>query len=887
MDGLEVSGSPLAWSWIIEALATHSEVELKLLWDIIQSVPNLSDNLNEEAREMIALRSLESLFDPAIVLNSSVPTFSDQEDIQFDSSESFSHVLKCVTDQLSVSSLRKDGVDPLPNLRKRASDKLVREVHAYIERRKASMPKCALQELSDILQKGDACHETDLKRERSCLQTQERMQDRIVEAQSGEPPPKKKPRHDNNGSIASAEQSTSPLISSDIQDCPIDGQSDKLLPRKKRRHNSNGSILSTEQNLAPLISSVMQDCPVDVRCGFSPPGRKLRHDSNESFSSEKNSAHVISSGMQDCPVDGQSGKSPPERNLRHDSRGSIASTEKNSDPLISPDNSQPYPLSSKPAQPIGLLTWGPSDGLKVDEERNAENSSTAADTAEQDVCIKCHQGGEMLICSMSSCPVVVHERCLGITDCIDNRDNFICPFCACSSAKSEYTEAKKKMLLAREKLTLFVGGNPDHQPKGFTEANANPPSQDRVDRTFKRKGVYQVDQSSTDKQQEVHLARDDVRSSTPKCLSKQGEGITGNNCQVDRQFTNVNPSSSRQGRDKRNFKGKSVDQAPTDKPHEGHLSQDDLHTSPLNCSSKEGQSTLANSCQFEKRYIPVKPNPPRQGCDESTFKGKGNVVHQVLQASIHEHHKGYLATDNVHNSPPNPSLEEGEDITAKNCQLAKGDQIKPIEHFQFARRSRRIRTQERLDNLSKNASFTSSGNLNGSPETKNHTAKISDNFLSPQSQRKLADLQGASTASLDDCDIISEEETTGAPTSKLPQRFKSVARKSYRPNRVPWTEEEVEMLKEGMKRFGSGDMRIIPWTDILEFGSSVFWKGRTGVNLKDKWRNLNGELNNRIFDIGRAQFGSGYWTRRISSTNLWALLTLDKVTFIHVVCNVN
>ncbi|XP_022154231.1 uncharacterized protein LOC111021537 isoform X3 [Momordica charantia] len=61
-----------------------------------------------------------------------------------------------------------------------------------------------------------------------------------------------------------------------------------------------------------------------------------------------------------------------------------------------------------------------------------------------------------------------------------------------------------------------------------------------------------------------------------------------------------------------------------------------------------------------------------------------------------------------------------------------------------------------------------------------------------------------------------------------------------RRKKLPWTAEEEETLREGVRKFSSSVDRspTIPWKKILEFGSTVFLKGRTSIDLKDKWRNL-------------------------------------------------
>ncbi|GER29555.1 PHD finger protein 21A [Striga asiatica] len=59
-----------------------------------------------------------------------------------------------------------------------------------------------------------------------------------------------------------------------------------------------------------------------------------------------------------------------------------------------------------------------------------------------------------------------------------------------------------------------------------------------------------------------------------------------------------------------------------------------------------------------------------------------------------------------------------------------------------------------------------------------------------------------------------------------------------RRKRIPWTIEEEEKLKEGMRVHCSPHDKLIPWQKILEYGAGVFHQCRSTVDLKDKWRNL-------------------------------------------------
>ncbi|KAK3035174.1 hypothetical protein RJ639_032847 [Escallonia herrerae] len=59
-----------------------------------------------------------------------------------------------------------------------------------------------------------------------------------------------------------------------------------------------------------------------------------------------------------------------------------------------------------------------------------------------------------------------------------------------------------------------------------------------------------------------------------------------------------------------------------------------------------------------------------------------------------------------------------------------------------------------------------------------------------------------------------------------------------RRKKLPWTREEEEKLKEGFQMYSSLNEKSIPWKNILDYGESVFQKGRTPMDLKDKWRNI-------------------------------------------------
>ena len=54
-----------------------------------------------------------------------------------------------------------------------------------------------------------------------------------------------------------------------------------------------------------------------------------------------------------------------------------------------------------------------------------------------------------------------------------------------------------------------------------------------------------------------------------------------------------------------------------------------------------------------------------------------------------------------------------------------------------------------------------------------------------------------------------------------------------RRRRTRWSPDEVAALESGVSTFGDGH-----WEEVLRLQAARFHPGRTAVDLKDKWRNL-------------------------------------------------
>ncbi|GMP66424.1 hypothetical protein CsSME_00026791 [Camellia sinensis var. sinensis] len=78
------------------------------------------------------------------------------------------------------------------------------------------------------------------------------------------------------------------------------------------------------------------------------------------------------------------------------------------------------------------------------------------DWTEKEICMKCDKGGEVLGCSDNCCPLAVHEECMHCSARFDSAGNFYCPYCSYKRAMLERRKARKKAMLAKKALSIFL-----------------------------------------------------------------------------------------------------------------------------------------------------------------------------------------------------------------------------------------------------------------------------------------------------------------------------------------------------------------------------------------------------------------------------------------------
>lgn len=329
-------------------------------------------------------------------------------------------------------------------------------------------------------------------------------------------------------------------------------------------------------------------------------------------------------------------------------------------------------------------------------------------------CVKCDKGGQLLTCGSSTCPLVVHESCLGTAAKFDD-GIFYCPFCMYSRAISECLEAKKKVTLARKDLATFIDLKVGRQPQLPVRS-----------RTSKQNKVRQVDE-----------------------LCENNEANTDRDPPDEIIHTHMRPNV-----------------------------EDNLQTRP-------------------STSVAVNGLPGGQTV--------GHLTHG------------------------DPEILENEDLhgegTGQQCQF----QIQPGEE------QNEVQTTKKSDPDIPSHNQADIPKRNGRQAVRRVQKKVKQPPESPISSESFN--QTTSESSEEDDKSSSLKYSMRSRRPKM--QYTHPAFPMLRRKRCLWTKLEEEKLKEGVGKFSNHLDSNIPWKTILEFGTGVFEKGRTAVDLKDKWRNMS------------------------------------------------
>lgn len=457
----------------METLAHSDQVNVSLLLGLLEKVPKTSNDLSRHARELVSLRILEFfLFQEA---SASPVSFDTTEKIELDPSANCEDVLNRI--------LTKRLESPSPSCLQPADLEISKwDLLPFVTHKRSSLPKSTLQQLKDTILTGKYSFPASLK-EKSGLPVGDQ--------------PEYGTQMDDVNRKRSADTNIVGGTTTDDQIFTNDG------PVKKHKHDVTCSKQQDDhKSVSPGVDAQLGD----------PSAVSTQHNEGERCNF-KEKIHVGSAVINGLPEKAYNGCTSPEEfagdievsnqekeqkhgdaiedDIEEEEGGNDGDycnlmqkngEQKSHDDGVDLDKSdQNIPRNSPNGDEAGEGGDVSSDSDGFHEEENSidtkkkiflnsqctysQDSLATTDWTELNLCMKCSKDGKLLICSSDSCPLVIHESCLGSNASYDSSGNFYCPFCAYSQAISRYTDIKRKTSVARKDLAAFVCVGTQKKPK--------------------------------------------------------------------------------------------------------------------------------------------------------------------------------------------------------------------------------------------------------------------------------------------------------------------------------------------------------------------------------------------------------------------------------------
>ncbi|XP_061357939.1 uncharacterized protein LOC133302210 isoform X3 [Gastrolobium bilobum] len=494
------SSSKLPWIWVIEALAGFSEITTSTLQGLIDASPIEQDDFCENTKELVAMRCLEEL-----CVNRDASSTLDSR-VGFDFSRSCVDVLQEILHEIPLSNLKMAGAE------------LLRwDVSSFIMHKRSGTIKCHLEQLKESILEGTQPH-TDYLKERSGLflqnmghtghdngkstfaeniETNENLVSLVLDNRDKSSKehlldnnflPFKRNRvysadkHETDLQLEDPNGSQQTVASDKAQDdtgnswvevtadkIVYQGENINVLMKKYEEQNLGMKCKEVGQLLfsdATPVSLVVPESCVGMATTIMP-----QHTSgaepcqNKSMDESNDNAHHV------YPIPSNGDNADKIQHMINESQP------KQNEPNVVPLN---FSQSQKPVasdKTVVATFNGCEAELSSDSDRYhnekidlaakkheflssqctyVQGFSAMTESTEQNLCMKCNERGQLLVCKTTTCPMMVHKNCLGVSAQLDGKGNFVCPFCVYSDTISEYLEAKEKASLARKELAIFI-----------------------------------------------------------------------------------------------------------------------------------------------------------------------------------------------------------------------------------------------------------------------------------------------------------------------------------------------------------------------------------------------------------------------------------------------
>ncbi|CAN4094728.1 unnamed protein product [Withania somnifera] len=516
----------LPWIWVIETLATSCEIDTSILIDLVKQIPEISDDMGKNARELVSLRVLETL-SVLEISNASNDASVPGDKIDLDKSVHCEDVLRHLL--LGVSWDQKLAGPEVSKW----------DVQLFVTKKRSCLPKCALQQIKDTVdttnpcptslkenygfevgsqsRDGDYFDAVDFSGIKQCCEVRGRDAQYEHVLPSGNVTPRLgtntnglqenqprtlvpfKRRIDTFTAHEGEHRKTEPISENSFDTCIKASKRFKrevISPKCDAVHDFESSQVhdfeSSQRDgisielLAQTPQAIVQKRNLengalvgglDGRCEGAAPKMVRQNTDTCSHDDQLPEIMILEEKIQNV---GSSSKACDE--LRTSSGSSLQVIHQYSHTRGTEDHrecnwgslfkDEPYEgakrniLESDEPEFSSDSNGYHNEKTVLSAKRNnfvssqctqGQDALTTKNVREFNLCVKCNEGGQLLICSSNSCSLVVHQSCLGSVPSFHNGGNFYCPFCAYSRAISEYLEVRKLSSLARKDLASFIG----------------------------------------------------------------------------------------------------------------------------------------------------------------------------------------------------------------------------------------------------------------------------------------------------------------------------------------------------------------------------------------------------------------------------------------------
>ncbi|GER53375.1 RING/FYVE/PHD zinc finger superfamily protein [Striga asiatica] len=410
------------------------------------------------------------------------------------------------------------------------------------------------------------------------------------------------------------------------------------------------------------------------------------------------------------------------------------------------------------------------------------------DWSEKHLCIKCDQGGNLLVCSENGCPLAIHEGCMGFPARFNDAGHFYCPYCLYKQAVAESRQAREYALARKKALLAFMDEDvvgrekPSESNKG-AEANGN--------------------NYSKDSEPNVNVT------------ACGGDKISGNSDSIREQSIHLGEEDEIRGEEDGKSQEEDIEASAGPKDQEPSVQM-------------PGEQNICNGKEIEAFAGPKDQEPSVQMPGEQnicTGKEIEDEEHEVSAASSSQE-KG------LRNAEEEKNVEE-------ECETSYG--YSDQDSLPFKERAKRaLKSRKSIGPYSETVSVKSKPD-----EQNDKNRQTSPNMNTPRrSSRRASSASRAKEAINKTIEVSKGLKQPGkVDVSKRLKKPELPIMKLGKRKRLVWSEEEEEMLKAGVDKHLKGPSKNIPWKEILEMGRNVFDRTRTPCDLKYKWKNMSRHMN--------------------------------------------